>query len=266
MPGAGHIKAANYLYSVAPKDGTSVGIISQLIPTATVLKNKPGLEADFTRFRWIGSTDTAYQVCVARPDAKVKTGADLFTQTLIVGGAGAGSGVSTIPIYLREIYGMKFDLIEGYKNSGDVMLAMDRGELEGVCQTYQGVEHARPGWMAQGKLKLLFNLEKEPVPGTGAPTIRQFITSPEQLQIADFFSNNNEMGRPFILPPDAPVDRLEILRRAFDETVHSTAYIEDAKRQNLDTNPKSGEQQEKLFRDILETPPDIIKRAAKFLG
>ncbi len=266
MPGAGHIKATNYLYSVAPRDGTSIGIISQLIPTAAALKNKPGLEADFRRMNWIGSTDTANQVCIARPDARVKKGADLFTQTLIVGGAGAGSGVSTIPIYLREIYGMKFELIEGYKNSGDVMLAMDRGEVEGVCQTYQGFDHSRPGWITQGKANLLFNLEKEPIPGLGAPSIRQFIKTPQQMHVADFFSDNNNLGRPVVGPPDIPAERLDVLRRAFDAAVRDPGYLADAKRQNLDPSPKIGEEQEKLFREILETPEEIIRLAAKFLG
>ena len=266
MPGAGHIKATNYLYSVAPKDGTSVGIISQLIPTASALKNKPGLEADFTRMNWVGSVETANQVCVTRLDAKVQRGEDLFAQTLIVGGAGAGSGVSTIPVYLREVFGMKFELIEGYKNSGDVMLAMDRGEVEGVCQTYQGFEHARPGAILQGKVRLLFNLEREPIPGSGAPTVRAFAKTQQQLEIAAFFSDNNDLGRPVVAPPDVPRERLDALRVAFDAAVRDPNYLADAKKQNLDPSPHTGAEQEALFKRILQTPPEIMRTAAKFLN
>jgi tripartite-type tricarboxylate transporter receptor subunit TctC len=265
MPGAGHIKATNYLYSSAAKDGTVIGIISQLVPTATVLKNKPGLEADFTKFRWLGSTDSARQVCVVRQASAIKSGEDLFTQKLIVGGTGAGSGVTAIPTFLRDLFGMKFDIVMGYKNSGDVMLAMDRGEVDGVCQTYQGVEHSRPGQMASGQIRLLFNLEKEPIPGTNAPTVRQFARSQEQRLLADFFSANNDLGRPLITPPGIPDDRLTALRNAFDAAVRSKDYLEEAEKQHLDTNSRSGREQEADFRAILATPPEIIKLAEKYM-
>ena len=265
MPGAGHIKATNWLYSSAPKDGTAIGMISQLIPTATVLKNKPGLEADFTKFRWIGSTDSARQVCVARPDAKVKGGGDLFTEKLIVGGTGAGSGVTAIPTFLRDVFGMKFEIIMGYKNSGDVMLAMERGEVEGVCQTYQGVEHSRPGQMASGKLRLLFNLEKDPIPGTTAPTVREFARTEDQRLLADFFSANNDLGRPIVMPPGVPEDRLKAIRDAFDAAVRSKDYLDEAEKQHLDTNARSGVDQEADFRGILATPPAIIQLATKYM-
>ena len=265
MPGAGHIKATNYLYSSAAKDGTVLGIISQLVPTATVLKNKPGLEADFTKFRWIGSTDSARQVCVVRAASTITSGADLFNEKLIVGGTGAGSGVTAIPTFLRDLFGMKFEIVMGYKNSGDVMLAMDRGEVDGVCQTYQGVEHSRPGQMASGQIRLLFNLEKEPIPGTNAPTVRQFARSQEQRLLADFFSANNDLGRPLITPPGIPDDRLTALRNAFDTAVRSKDYLEEAEKQHLDTNSRSGLEQEADFRSILATPPEIIKLAEKYM-
>ncbi len=265
MPGAGHIKATNYLYTTAAKDGTVIGMISQLIPTATVLKNKPGLEADFTKFRWIGSTDSARQVCVTRPDAKVKSGGDLFAEKLIVGGTGAGSGVTGIPTFLRDVFGMKFEIIMGYKNSGDVMLAMERGEVEGVCQTYQGVEHSRPGAMANGQLRLLFNLEKDPIPGTNAPSVRQFARAEDQRLLADFFSANNDLGRPLIAPPGIPEDRLKAIRDAFDAAVRSKDYLDEANKLHLDTNARSGTEQETDFRAILATPPAIIKLAEKYM-
>ena len=250
MPGAGHIKATNYLYATAAKDGTSLGIISQLVPTATVLKNKPGLEADFTKFRWIGSTDSARQVCVVRAASAIQSGADLYTQKLT---------------FLRDLFGMQFDIVMGYKNSGDVMLAMDRGEVDGVCQTYQGVEHSRPGQMASGQIRLLFNLEKDPIPGTQAPSVRQFARTQEQRLLADFFSANNDLGRPLIVPPGIPDDRLKALRDAFDAAVHSKDYLEEADKQHLDTNSRTGLEQEAEFRAILATPPEIIKMAEKYM-
>ncbi len=265
MPGAGHIKATNFLYSSAPKDGSAIGIISQLVPTATVLKNKPGLDADFTKFRWIGSTDSARQVCVVRAASKVMSGEDLYVEKLVVGGTGAGSGVTAIPTFLRDVFGMKFEIVMGYKNSGDVMLAMDRGEVDGVCQTYQGVERSRPGQMASGKLRLLFNLEMEPIPDTNAPTVRKFARTNVQRLLADFFSSNNDLGRPVIAPPGIPEDRLTALRNAFDAAVSSFNYLDEAKKQNLDTNVRRGVDQETDFRKILSMPSEIIGLARKYM-
>ena len=114
---------------------------------------------------------------------------------------------------------------------------MDRGEVEGVCQTYQGFEHARPGAILQGKVRLLFNLEREPIPGSGAPTVRAFAKTQQQLEIAAFFSDNNDLGRPVVAPPDVPRERLDALRVAFDAAVRDPNYLADAKKQNLDPSP-----------------------------
>jgi tripartite-type tricarboxylate transporter receptor subunit TctC len=265
MPGAGHIKATNYLYSVAPKDGTSIGVISQLMPTASVLKNKPGLEADFTKFYFLGSPDRTNQVCIARKDAPVKSAADLFTKELTVGGAGAGSGVSAIPIFLHDALGMKFKLVEGYKSSIEVMLAIERGEVEGMCQTYQGVLHSRPNAFTTGGLRLLFNIEEKPIPGAGAPSVHQFIKDGQARKMIVFYSLNAEIGRPIIAPPGTPRARVEALRKAFDAMSKDPEFLAEATKQHLDPAPFSAAEQEEIFRRILATPKEIIARAAKFM-
>ena len=265
MPGAGHIKATNYLYSVAPKDGSSVGMISQGVPTVAVLRNRPGLEADFDRFHFLGSTDKPSQVCVAGKASQIQSGRELFSKELTVGGAGAGSGVSAIPIFLRETLGMKFKLIEGYKSAVEVLLAIERGEVDGMCQTYQGVVHGLPNALQDGRLKLLFNLESEPIQGADAPTIRSLISDPDQVRMITFFSLNSQMGRPMLLPPGTPADRVAALQNAFDSMVRDPEYVAAAMRQGLDPSPSSGRELRETFRQIAETPKDVIDRAAKFM-
>ena len=265
MPGAGHIKATNYLYSVAPKDGTSIGVLSQLMPTASVLKNKPGLLADFTKFHFLGSPDRTNQVCIVGRNAKVRSGADLFTTELTVGGAGAGGGISAIPTFLRDALGMKFKLIEGYKGASDIMLAIDRGELDGICETYQGAIHNRPNAFIDGSLSLLFNIEEQPIPGTGAPSVHQFIKDPEQEKIITFYSLNAQIGRPIVVPPGTPLDRVEALRKAFVAMCNDPEFLAEATKQNLDPAPFPAAEMEETFRRILSTPQAIIDRAAKFM-
>jgi tripartite-type tricarboxylate transporter receptor subunit TctC len=265
MPGAGHIRATNYLYSVAPKDGTTIGMISQLIPTASVLKNKSGLEADFTKFSFMGSPDQTNQVCVVRGDAKVQKGEELFSTELTVGGAGAGSGISAIPTFLRDVLGMKFNIVEGYKSSQEVMLAIERREIDGMCQTYQGVMTSRPKALADGSLKLLFNVEEKPIAGTGAPSIHSLIKDKEQKEIITFYSLNAEIGRPIIIPPGTPRDRVDALRKGYEAMAKDKAFLDVATKQNLDPSPLTGAEMDEKFRRILATPPNIIERAAKFM-
>ena len=265
MPGAGHIKATNYLYAVAPRDGTSIGVLSDLMPVASVLKNRPGLEADFTKLRFVGATDRNELVCVARGDAPVQNGADLFTRELTVGGAGAGSGISTMPAFLKETLGMRFKVVEGYKSSVDVMLAIERSEVDGMCQTYQGVLHGRPDAFARGALRLLFNMAVAPIPDAGAPSVHQFIKNDMQRAIVTFYSLNAELGRPTIAPPGLPSERLDALRVAFEQTVRDSQFLADAMKQNLGPNPVSAAEMENIFGRIVATPADVTARAAKFM-
>jgi tripartite-type tricarboxylate transporter receptor subunit TctC len=266
MPGGGHIIGTNHIYTIAPKDGSAIGIISDNIPLSSVLKNKPSLKADFTKMTFLGGTDSPNQVCVARPSAKVKKAEDLLTTEMTVGGAGAGSGVSIIPSFLKSVLGLKLNLIEGYKSSIEVMLAVDRGEVDGMCQTYAGVEHQRPGAMASGQLNLLFNVENDPIPGTKAPSVRMLVKNEEQRQVLDFYSLANTLGRPIVLPPGVPRDRVDALRRAFEMTTKDPEFLADAIKAKLDPNPTSGQEVERKFNLMNATPAQIIEKAVANMG
>ncbi len=189
MPGGGHIKAANYLYNIAPKDGSVIGTFSRNMPTRAIL-NHPAVRFDPKKFNWLGSPEISNRVCIAMGTAKVKSGEDLFKHQLLVGGAGAGTAVSTTPNVLRALLGMKFKLIEGYANATDVVLAMERGEVEGICQTYGAFDVGHPGWIKSGKVRVLFNLEPNPIPGSNIPTVFKFIKTEQQKKILAFYSSN----------------------------------------------------------------------------
>lgn len=262
MPGAGEMLATNWLYNVAPRDGTVWGSVSRNIPNAG-FQGAPGARYDATKFHWLGSPEITSRGCFSLSSAKVKKVEDLFEHELIVGGIGAGAAVSETPNLLRGMLGMKFKIVEGYVRPQDSVLAMERGELEGVCQTVESFMHFRPEWIKSGFARVLFTAEREPVPGLNAPTIFQFAKTDEQRKILTFFASTIELGRPYLLPPGVPAEVVQVMRRAFDATINDPALREEAVKLGLVVTHKTGEQITDLIMEASRTPPEIIARASE---
>lgn len=265
MPGGGHIRGANYLFNVAPQDGTTIGMTSRNIPTGYVLGNE-SIKFDVTKFSWLGSTDQPNRVCVVVPTAKVQTGDQLYTTPLLVPGTGAGSAISTTPNVLKGVLGMKFEIIEGYKSSTEAVLALERGEVEGICQTTAGIENQRAGWIKEGKLKILFSLGKKPLTEFKAPTIYDFVKNDEQRQIVAFYNSNSELGRPVLTPPNVPKDRVAALQSALEKALADPELIKDADRQKLEYSPLTGAELTERIEELVATPKDIIAKTNAVLG
>jgi tripartite-type tricarboxylate transporter receptor subunit TctC len=264
MPGAGHMLATNWLYNIAPRDGTVWGSVSRNIPSAGLLQ-LPGVRYDPVKFNWLGSPEITNRGCYAMARSAVKSGEDLFTHELVVGGTGAGSTVTETPKLLRGLLGMKFKVVEGYVKPQDAQFAMESGELDGLCTTAQSFRNFRPDWIRSGVVRVLFTLEKDPVPWLDAPTVYRFVKSTEQRQTLDFFSSSIELGRPMLLPPEVPPERVQALRRAFDATVNDPQFREEAKRMGFEVTLRTGEELQALIQTAKETPPEIIERVAKII-
>lgn len=259
MPGGGQITATNHLFNVAAKDGSVIGMIGRNLPNQALFKH-PNVHFDPVKFNWIGSPELTNRVCVATAKSGVTSGADLFEKELLVGGAGAGTAVSMTPMVLHGILGMKFKLIEGYGSSNAVMLAVERGEVQGICQTYTAIQNGHDAWLKDGRLKVLFNLEKNPIPDVDAPTIYKFTKTQEQRDLIALYNGSVELGRPVVAPPGVPKDRVTALRRAFDATIKDPAFRADAEKQKLEINALTGEQLEELVTDLMKTPPELAEK------
>jgi len=265
MPGAGHLLATNWLYNVAPRDGTVWGSVSRNIP-AVGLQQLSGVRFDPLKFNWIGSPELTNRGCIAlTKNPRVKSAADLFEHELVVGGTGAGSTVTETPKLLRGLIGMKFKVVEGYAKPQDGQFAMERGELDGMCATVQSLRNFRPQWFKDGIAHVLFTLERETVPWTKAPSIYQFVKTDEQRKILEYFSSSIEYGRPLLLPPEVPADRVQLIRRAFDATMKDPAFLEEAEKLGMEVTPRTGEQLEALIRAASEASPEIIERVTKLI-
>jgi tripartite-type tricarboxylate transporter receptor subunit TctC len=263
MPGAGSLVAANYLFTKAAQDGTVIGSFSRNIPSYA-FKKQPNVHFDPLRFNWIGSPEMTHRGCFARTDSGVKTAKDLFERELVVGTDGAGTALSETPVLLRNMLGMKFRTVDGYKGASDVVLAMQRNEVAGICQTVKAFGQGVGQQMLDSDTaRLLFTTERERVPELKVPTIFEFTTTEEQRNILAFHASSLEMGRPLVAPPGIPAERVEALRRAFDATMKDPAFLAEARQRGLDIEPLTGEQITQVLRVIASFPEELLVKAGQ---
>jgi tripartite-type tricarboxylate transporter receptor subunit TctC len=262
MPGAGHVIAANYLFDVAPRDGSVIGMVSRNIPDAAVLK-LPGVRFDPRKFNWLGSPEVSHRVLIVSADSGFTKAEELFERELIIGAVGAGQAVTTAPILLKNILGMKLKVVTGYHAPQDVLLAMERGEVGGVVETIATMKGKRGQHVLSGKTRLLFNMEQQRVPEFNAPSIFEFIQKDEDRQIFQFLTASMEMGRPLLTPPDVPPDRVAALRKAFLATMSDPAFVQEAEAAGLEITLKTGEELAALVNAEMQIPPEIIEKASR---
>ena len=259
--GAGGMQGANHLANLAERDGTFILMLGRNLPYQALTKD-PAVRFDPLTLNWIGSPEVATRVCAVLDNAPVKKAEDLFTTEAIVGGNGAGSAVSATPNLLTNLLGMKFKIIEGYPAPSDIILAMERGELHGFCGSYLAM-HQTPGWLESGRLRVLFNIERQPIVETKAPSIFDFTKTDEQRKILSIYSSSVELGRPIAAPPGVPADRVAALRAAFVATMKDPELIAEAAKEKLDITIVTGEQVEGLIKNLMSSPPELVDKVNK---
>jgi hypothetical protein len=230
------------------------------------LSGADGARFDPLKLSWLGTPTTETNVCISFHTAQVKTVQDLFEKTLILGNTGPGTGTYTYPKALEALLGMKFKLISGFPSSSDVFIAMERGEVDGICESLDSVTGKRPDWIAAKKVNVLFQGGAEPNPELkGVPFILDFAKTEEQKQAITFLYAGQGIGRPFVAPPDLPPARLKMLRDAFNATMKDPEFIADAKKQKLDVDPHDGEHLAALIRQMYATPKAVVDKVGALI-
>jgi tripartite-type tricarboxylate transporter receptor subunit TctC len=262
-PGAGTLAAANYIYEVATPDGTNIGTVGGGTATAELLKT-PGIRFDPRKFVWIGSLTSDVSAGISWHTSPVKTIQDALTQQLIVGGGGPTSGNVLFPVVLNRLVGTKFKIITGYKSSAEAMLAVERGELDGIMSwNYSSIRAAHSDLVRDKKINLLvqFALKKhKDMPDV--PLVTELAKSKEDLEILNLIFSRQEMGRPFMVPPKTPDAVSKILRDAFAAVIQDPIVLADADRQHLDLNePMTGQQVDEMIAEFYRTPQTVVDRA-----
>jgi len=259
MPQAAALASANYIYVRAPRDGTVLGSISRNLPSQAVMK-LPNIEADARRYNWLGGTSFPGRICVVTAAAPVQNIDDLFKGELLVGSVGVGSSTSIVPTAINKVVGTKFHLVEGYRGAGDIILAMQRGEVQGGCMSY-GQFRSHEQLFKEGKFKIILRAEEsEMAEAPGVPSIFDYAKTEEQRQLMRFIFSSTEFGRPYIFPPDVPKDRVEFMRAAIAAAVKNPEMLADAGRSRLDITYRPPEHLEKLVNQLYETPPALIEQ------
>ena len=261
MPGAGSLTMANYLYNVAAKDGTVIGSFSRNLPSQVMI-GLPNANLDPRKFGYIGSPELPVRICVAMASSGVTTVEQLRVTEVIMGGTGITTVPTFMPPLINKLAGSKFKVIDGYKSADDVYLAMERGEVHGICQGYAPITARLGEGIRAGRINFLFNFEERRDPLLkGAPSIFEFIDREEDRQMLRFINSSTELGRPYAAPPDIPADRLVLLRQAFQSMVKDADFLRDAVKLDLDITVISGEGLEKLVNDLYNIPKPIVERA-----
>jgi tripartite-type tricarboxylate transporter receptor subunit TctC len=267
MPGAGSIKAANYIYSVAPKDGSAIGTFGRTVPVAPLL-GTAGASFDATKFAWLGSISRDTSLCITSRRSPVRTWDDFLKTQSTLGGEGSGSDPDVFSLLYKNVFGAKIKLVSGYPGTNDTSLAMERGEIDGFCGlSWSTLKSRHPDWLKNKSINLIAQagLRKEPdLPDV--PFALDLARTEEQRQILKLVLVSQQMARPFAAPPGLPADRKSALLTAFAETLRDADFLAEAKRETLDVDPVSAGEVDAMLAEAYATPKAVAEKAAKATG
>jgi tripartite-type tricarboxylate transporter receptor subunit TctC len=265
MTGAGSLKAANYVYSVAPKDGSVIGTFSRSMGIAPLIDKA---EFDSTKFTWLGSVTDEVSLCVARHDAPVKTFSELLVAPATFGAEGAGSDPNIFASFYRNVLGAKIKVVTGYPGTNEIQLAVERGEVDGLCGlSWSTLKGRYPHWLKDKRANILVQagIKKQPeLPDV--PAASELAKHPDQTQVLKLLLIGQAMARPFAAPPGIPADRRAALIAAFERTTADPDFLAEAERLNFEVNPVSANKLDALLAEAYATPKDVIAKAAKAMS
>ena len=266
MPGAGSMRSAQHLYSIAPKDGTAIATFGRQMGITPLLN--PKAQFDGTKLNWIGSVTNEVSTCVSWHTAKVRTWNDALTTPITFGGDGPGADPDVFALLYKNVFNAQIRLVTGYHGTTPMILAMERGEIDGLCgYSWSTIKSKHQDWLKEKKINILIQaaLQKEPDIAE-VPLALDLAKTEEQRQILKVFLTSQEMARPFAAPPDIPADRKAALVAAFEKMLKDPEFIAETKKLRLDVNPMSGATIDKLLKEIYATPKDVLVKAAQAIA
>lgn len=261
MAGAGSLRAVDYLYSVAPKDGSVIGTFSRTLPLAPLLS---GANFDSRKFTWLGSVAQDVIVCFTSRSSPIKTWADLLAKPSSLGGEGAGAEPDIYARFVKNIFGAKIKLVSGYRGTNDIFLAIERGELDGVCGISWGtVVSVHPDYIRDGKINVIVQIGLRKHPDlVNVPTLADVAQNKDQQDIIKLIVTTLAVSRPFAAPPDIPADRKAALLAAFEKTTQDPNLRAEAQRVKLDVDFVPARVVDHLLATAYATPKALITKTA----
>jgi tripartite-type tricarboxylate transporter receptor subunit TctC len=261
MAGAGSLRAANFLYNAAPKDGSTIGVFSRGLAMQPLLDDT-GVQYDARKFNWLGSLTSEVSILMSWHTTPFKTVDDVRTREMIAAATGSGADSIIFPYILNGVLGTKLKVITGYPGNIDMQLAMERGEADGNAGTsWSGLTSFKPDWIRDKKINVVLQLAGRKHPDlSSVPLVMEFAKNASDKGVLEFIFARQDMAYPFVAPPGVPAERVQILRQAFDAVLKDPAYLADARRQHLEADPAKGADIASLVDKIYASPPEVIAR------
>ena len=267
MAGAGSLKAVNFLFNAAPRDGTVLATFSRGIVFEPLIGHLDGAQFDAPKFNWIGSISDEVGVCAINASRGIATWQDMLTTKTVIGASGAGADSDAFPIVLRNLFHLPMRVVTGYPGGADVNLAMERGEVDGRCGwSWTSILSRNREWLTDKRIRITLQIalaKHEDLPDV--PLLTDLVSDPRQAAAVRLIVSRQGIARPFAAPPDVPAERIAALREAFDATMRDPDFLAEMRSQALDVRPLAGAAVQALMRDIYASPPDVVKLARDML-
>ncbi len=266
MPGGGNLLATNYMFNLAPKDGTAIATIHSAMPLQQAL-DAGGVRYNADQFNWLGSTGAQNEVILVWHTAGVKTLQDATEKQIVLGGTGAGAGIVILPTVMNNLLGTKFKIVTGYRTSEDVNLGMERGEVQARAFGFDSITSQHPDWISEHKVAFLVQSgARRDKRLADIPLVTEFAKNDEQRQIFQLFSSAPALGQPYVAPPGLPTDRLDVLRKAFSATLSDKDFLADSEKIRFTIDATNADEVTEIVRQTIHAPADIIAKAKAAIG
>jgi tripartite-type tricarboxylate transporter receptor subunit TctC len=263
MTGAGGLKMANYLYDVAPKDGTYIGMIANSFPALQVV-GLDGLQFDASKFGWLGTMAATVETMAVWQTAGINSVDDLRKREIVAGASGKGAITYTLPAVMNEVLGTKFKIVTGYTGGNQINLAMERGEVQARNNTWSSWKATKPDWLRDKKLSIVVQAGPR-ASDLDAPSLEDLAKSAEDRQLVELIVSGTQLGRPLATTPGVPEERLQALRAAFAATMKDPEFLDEARKLNFEVEPVLGEALQKVVAKVLSTSKTVADRARPIL-
>ena len=263
--GAGGIKMANYLYSIAAQDGTAIGMFPSTLVAAQAVRTD-GVQYDANKFAWLGSITTSPVTLAVWRDSPVRSLDDARRQQVVVAASNKGAITYTFPHMLNELLGTKFKIVSGYQGNSTMTVAMERGEVQGVTNSWDGWKSFNPAWVREGKIRVLVQTEPKAKDLPDIPSVQELARSASDRQVMALIVSGDALGKPLAASPNIPPERVQALRDAFEATIRDPAFIEAAAAARVEINPISGTALQATVARVLATPQDLAERARMIIA
>ena len=270
MPGAASARAAGFISTLAPKDGTTIAALMPGGVVGPLLDEKAETLFDPTKVLYLGTANNGTRICVSRKDSKIKTFDDALTQKASFGGVSTSDSTRGYGYMHKKTSGAQYDVVSGYSGTAEIALAMERGELDGVCGwDWASFKSQRPDWIRDNKVNLLLQVGLEPneeLTRMGVPSVFKYVTNEDDRKVVELIISQQVFQRSYIAPPGLPAELLDTLRSAFDATMRDREFLHDAETIRIDISPLPGAKVQELVQKIYAAPKNIVARARQAIN